>query len=832
MRDALPLAQALSVALKSVQMYTAAHPRSQDGLTAAIAAIQPWLSEGPQFQFVAANGKAFVNGQPVEGQSPHLTFLIKTLSDRQIAGLIFLRGLTLSEMQGLAESLLLKPQRMEELGGLAAILLSRGISSIRVSNVKYREVREGEGGGEGSGSGSGMGSGEGSGDGSGQGTGTGTGSGFGPGEGGGPGLGPGQQGTPGYGPGGGSGAGLGPGTTGVPGWGQGSGGSDSGGWMIPRRDDSRSGGVSAAPSEQLVSIVKGALLRVLPPPRSRESMGLTSAGADLLDLEPADLRGLGQMGYELGLSEDMPSGTQLGVLRQVLMDLPPERQFNIMAGLASLPEQPRGLALGIKALAPEILAVAVSSLLNRGISIDVLSKPIQDILLPIQDKGPMVHAMGMQVRGLGLPPHQTEALLHRLEWASLTPEAKLVRVLDDGRLFELSLEQRLALLRELLDTGRADSLLRVLERLLECLNSDRPELRLHAAQTLSGVSVWVSDPGLPPEVEGPLDQALRAHFGWEPDPMVHRYTTEGVERLLLVLVKRGQLVLLMEELHELQNHAAMLNESHPWRTEALGRLLAALQKPEAMDEALAFLFLGDKEQASALTGPYFEMLGGPMVRHLIQALGREQDRTRRGRVMDALRAFGPLAVGHLREILQEPVPWFLLRNGMGLLSELGDAGALPEVLLHLRHQEPRVRRSAVRAAWKLGGPAAEPHLLSLLKDTDPETKLEIVFGLGQLRSENAVPALLEVVGDRRSPEPLRLKILETLAFIQSPQSALPLSELVKRKGFFGSNESTVVRMAAAKALACIMPKGRALLQELIQTEPRGEVKDALQRLLR
>ncbi len=831
MRDVLPLAQALSVALKSVQMYTAAHPRSQDGLTAAIAAIQPWLSEGPQLQFVAANGKAFVNGQPVEGQSPHLQFIIKTLSDRQIAGLIFLRGLTLPEMQGLAESLLLKPQRMEELGGLPAILLSRGISSIRVSNVKYREVREGEGGGEGTGRGTGSSDGTGSGSGFGSGQDSGTGSGYGAGEGGGPGQGPGQGSGPGYGPGGGGGAGLGPGTTGVPGWGAGSGGNDpdSGGWTLPRRDDSRSGG-TAAPSEQLVSIVKSALLRVLPPPRARE--GLTSAGADLLDLEPADLRGIGQMGYELGLSEEMPTGTQLGVLRQVLMDLPAERQFNIMAGLASLPEQPRGLALGIKALAPEILAVAVSSLINRGVNVDALSKPIQDILTPIPDKGPMVQAMGMQVRGLGLPPQQTEALLHRLEWASLTPEAKLVRVLDDGRLFELSLEQRLALMRELLDTGRTDSLLRVQERLLECLSSDRPELRLHAAQTLAGVCVWVSDPGLPPEIEGPLDQALRAHFGWEPDPMAHRHTTEGVERLLLVLVKRGQLVLLMEELHELQNHAAMLNEAHPWRTEALGRLQASLQKPEAMDEALAFLFLGDKEQASALTGPYFEMLGGPMVRHLIHALGREQDRTRRGRVMDALRVFGPLAVGPLREILQESAPWFLLRNVMGLLSELGDAGALPEVLLHLRHGEARVRRAAVRAAWKLGGPAAEPHLLALLKDTDPETKLEIVFGLGQLRSENAVPALLEVVNDRRSPEALRLKVLETLAFVQSPQSALPLSELVKRKGFFGSNESSVIRLAAAKALASILPAGRALLQELIQAEPRGELKDALQRLLR
>jgi HEAT repeat protein len=811
-RDFLPLAQSLSIALKSVQMYTAAHPRSQDGLRNALTALGPWLDEAPQFQFVAANGKAFVNGQPAEGQSPHLVSLVKTLADRQIAGLIFLRGVNQTELQILAECLLLKPQRMEELGGLAEILMGKGVANIRVSNVQYREVREGEGGGEGGG----------------MGTGSGSGAGLAEGQGSGAGLGPGQTGQAGHGAGEGGGPGLGAGTTNLPGLGGND--QDSGGWALPRREPT-SGPVVVGPSEQLLSIVRGALLRVLPPPKARPDT-LTGAGADLLDLEPADLRGLGQMGYELGLGDEMPSSTQLGVLRQVLMDLPAERQLSIMAGLSSLPERPQGLALGIKALAPEIMAVAVSTLANRGMSLESMAKPIQDILAPLPEKSSMVHALGAQVRGLGLQPQHTEALMQRLEWAALSPEAKLVRVLDEGRLFELSLEQRLALLRELLDSGRADSLQRVQERLLESLASDRPELRLHASQTLSGVCLWALEPGLPAEVEGPLDQALRAHFGWEPDPIVHRHTTEGVERLLLVLLRRGQLVLLQEEIQELQNHAAMLNEAHPWRTEALGRLKAALQRPEALDEALACLFVGDKEQAAALTGPYFDMLGGPMVRHLIQSLGREQDRSRRGRIMDALRAFGPFAVTFLRESLQAQVPWFLLRNLMGLLSELGDAGAIPEILPHLRHGEPRVRRSAVRAVWKLGGPAGEPHLLALLKDTDPETKLEIVFGLGQLRSEHAVPSLVEVVEDRRSPETLRLKVLETLAFIQSPRSVLPLTELVKRKGFFGSNEPAAIRVAAAKVLSGIHPAGRQALKELADGEPKGELRDAFLGLLR
>lgn len=784
-RDFLPLAQALSVALKSVQMYTAAHPRSQEGLKGALAALQPWLEEEPQLQVVAANGKAFANGHPVDGHSPHLANLVKLLSDHQVAGLIFHRGTALADLQALAEALLLKPQRMEELGGLSEILQSKGVASIRVSNVKYREVREGEGEG-----GSGA-------------------------EGAAPIQAPGAAQPPSA-------------PASAPPLASGFNARDSGGWALPQR---KGGTAAVAPSEQLVAIVRSSLLRVLPPPKVRPGVELPPGTLDL-EAEPADLRSLGQMGYELGLGDEMPTTIQLGVLRQVLMDLPAERQMSILAGLSTLPERPQGLALGIKALASEILAVAISSLVGRGMPLEFLAAPIQEILAPLPDRSAMVQALGIQIRGLGLPIHQTESMIQRLEWAALTPEAKLVRVLDEGRLFELSLEQRLALLRELLDSGRHESLLRVEERLLESLSSDRPELRLHAAQTLAGMCVWAVDPGLPPAVEGPLDQALRAHFGWEPDPLIHQITTEGLERLFLVLLRRGQLTLLQEELLQLQNHAAMLNEAHPWRTEALGRLKASLQRPEALEAAAACLFVGDKEHAASFTGPYFDLIGGPMVRHLIQILGREQDRARRGRIMDALRAFGPFAVTFLREALQTPVPWFLLRNLMGLLSELGDASAIPELLPNLRHAEPRVRRAAVRATWKLGGPAGEPHLIALLKEADPETKFEIVFGLGQLRSEASVPALVELAEDRRAPETLRLKVLETLAFIQSPRSVPPLAELAKRKGFFGTNEPASIRLAAAKVLGAVHPSGRQALKELAEAEPKSDLRDAFLALLR
>ncbi|HJV91197.1 MAG TPA: HEAT repeat domain-containing protein [Holophagaceae bacterium] len=784
MSDFLPLAQALSMGLKGIQMYSAAHPRSQEALRAAQAALGAWLQEAPQLQLVVGAGKAFVNGQPVDVHGPHMANLIKTIGDRHVSGFIFERGVTPRDIQAFLEILLLKPARLEELGGVQTLLDQQGVAAIRVSQVQYREVREGD-------------------------------------------------------PGAGEGEGKAPAVVTAPAASTAPApaaprieparqAGDSGGWAVPTPSGEHR---AFGPPEQLINLVKQALLRTLPPPPVRDR--LTGAGTSLLEaFEPADLSGLATMGQTLGLTDKMPSAAQMGVLRQVLMDLPSERQLSILAGIGSLPEKPQGLGLGIKALAPEILAVAVSTLLSQNTSWEELQGPLTTILAPLPERTALLKSLSGHLRSMNFDAAPAEVLQRRIEWDALSPEAKLVKVLDEGALFRLSLEQRLALLRELLDGKRTEAMVRCLERVLEALQSELPALRTQAAQTLAGMALWAVEPGLPLEVESQMDQGLRSHFGWEPDPLIHRHTAEGLERLLAAPLERGQLVLIMEELQELQNHATMLNEDHPWRTEALGRLKASLQQPEALDKAVALLFRYDKEQSIVATAGYFEFIGGAMVRHLIQALGKESDRGRRGRLMDALRAFGPLALQPLRESLASPIPWFLARNLLTLLSEVGDVSALPEVLALFRAKEVRVVRAAVRASWKLGGPAAEPHLLAMLKDADPETQMEILFGLGQMRSETSVPTLLELVQERRAPEPLRLKVLETLAFIQSPRCVQPLQELIRKKGFFSGSESPAIRLGAARALASVQPAGRQALQQVAEAEGRGEMRDAFLNLLR
>jgi HEAT repeat protein len=595
----------------------------------------------------------------------------------------------------------------------------------------------------------------------------------------------------------------------------------------------------APPIQTLEDRVKAIRETLLASLSRRSSASKDSTGGSMEEEElgflkgfgPVDLGGLGILADEIGLGSDMPTQVQLGTLRQVLSGLSPTMQLSLLAGMGSLPPQPEGLAHGMKALTGDILAGATTKALAKGASWVELKGPLQDILRASSDRASLLRTLTGHLRASGQDPTQVEALLRNLEWETLSLEAKLVKVLEEGQLFELSLEQRLAFLRELLDLRRFDEFLRIQEKILDGLRVERSELRLKAAQTLAGIARWAETPGLPPGGEGALAEALRAHFAWEPDPPLHRWTTEALEVLLVALVQRGEFGHIISDLQELEGLCAFLEEQHPWRNDALAKLRAALLRRELVDATIAHALTLEREQMVREVFPYLEFLGEPMARYLVGRLGDENDRARRGRMVEAVRSMGPASLPALLEALASPT-WYLVRNALTLLPDLGDAGCMPAVLPLLRHPEPRVRRTAVRALWKLGGPGAEPHLLALMKAVDAETMQEILFALGQLRSEAGLPQVMELARDKRVVESIRIQALETLGIIASPLAMPVLLECLRRRGFFGGGEQPVIRLAAAKALLVLdTPEAILALQRLADSEPKGDERDAFRRLL-
>lgn len=752
----LELAQTLQMAIKAMQMYTAAHPRSQEALKALTEAMGAWHRERPELQIAASAGKVFVDGVPVEGNSLHLTALLRQLSERQIAGFIIQRDVPAEELQAMLELLILKPAKLEELGGVVKALTQRNLRYVSLSQTQYREVREGEG-------------------------------------------------------------------------------SDA----------------STAP------ILSGAAAKAAPEPQQelrpeplaidivealdfwRQHLSACTEGLSIQAEEgflgfvpPAQLGTLGRVAEEAGWGAGFPTAPQIESLRQGLHALPGEHLLAVIKGLGTLPPMPAGLHMGFQALGPEMVVRAAKDLLGRGVAWSELKEALYELLSLSPQKQAMLAGLESGLQGAGLNPTQFGDLLRQIDWDNQTIEEKIRRAIEERRLWDLTLEQRLAFLRELLKQGRVEPFMRVLELVLEGLTHENPRPREAAAQTLAGITHWTCEPGFPMEAEGPMLDGLKGHFGWEPVPHIHRSTEEGLEKILLCFVQRGELLHARDVVQELEGLLAFLEDQQPWRSTSLGRLAARMAAPEPVGQAVEALQLASPEDVPAIYVPFFEFLGETGARELVRILGEEPDRKRRGRLLDVIRALGSAALSALRESLHSPT-WYLVRNTLNLLADMGDAALMDDVAQCLQHADGRVRRAAVRALWKLGGSASAAHLLPIFPSSDPETQVEILFGLGQVRSGMAVFVLSDFAKTSTN-ERLRIKTIETLGLIGNPSAVGPLADLIRRRGrmIFSTAEPTEIRLSAARSLCAIgTPEALDTLRKLIDEEPKSGDRDALQTVL-
>lgn len=742
----LELAQQLSLALRSLQMYQAAHPRSQDALAAAHAGLGAWLAEKPSLRFAVTNGKAFVDGHPFEESSPHLATLVKQVAERQVSGFLFERGVEPAELLELLQILLLKPQKIDAEGGFAKLLAARGVKRITVSQTQYKEI-----------------------------------------------------------------------------------GPDGEQAEEKKAPEPEPAIVQPTDAEARLFALRETLMKLLSGP------GLPPPGGQALSLSPAPLGAASEMDLLAGAMAALPPAQRLSGLSQLFKSLSPAVQLNLLASAGSLGDKHPELASALKSLVPDLLSSAVAGLMQQGYGWSQMEPSIRDILAPMKERLGAASALMAQFQAQGADEagrSGLELLLRSMDWEDLSLESRVARLLEGDRLLELGADQRLAFLRDLLDKRMHEAFLRALDKLMGALRDESAERRRSLAQTLLGVSRWSVDPGLPEEAVRRLEAGLADPFVEENTQEVQRLLAEAFAEVLLRLAEYGELSHVAQRAEALAVGMLVGAEEQPWKAEEMARFEAELRVARAREAALQAVLDSERAHMDEFVVPFLLYQGPPMAERLVQRLEEEPDRTRRGRIMDGLKAMGPMAVEALVEALGSST-WYLVRNALTSLADVGSAALLPRILPLLRHPEPRVCRTAARTVWKLGAAAAEGPLLGVLRDAEPGTQLEILWALGQLRGAATAPALAAMASDRKLPDRLRLKLLETLAGLPSPQVVPAMLELARRRSFFqGSSEPLGMRVAAGRVLAAAGPEGRAALQKLVEAEPRGADREALAALLK
>lgn len=198
---------------------------------------------------------------------------------------------------------------------------------------------------------------------------------------------------------------------------------------------------------------------------------------------------------------------------------------------------------------------------------------------------------------------------------------------------------------------------------------------------------------------------------------------------------------------------------------------------------------------------YLGSLGKAAFIHLFDMLAAEPTRTRRMLICRALVDLGRHNLGALGSKIGDH-RWYVVRNVVMVLGQMGDERVLPYLDRATTHDEPRVRLETTRALASLGSQTTG-RLLGLVNDRDLSVGLGAVEALGTLKDKAVAKPLIEIL-ERQDPTyrktPLDCAIIRLLASLRARNAMPALRALTQRRSLFFWSQSRSIRQAAETAL--------------------------------
>ena len=547
----------------------------------------------------------------------------------------------------------------------------------------------------------------------------------------------------------------------------------------------------------------------------------------------ADLTALQGVGELLELNRE-DSVVLRDALRKALWSLPPTRQGAILLGLPVFPPGEHALQRAMDYLAPELLAQTVAEVeLRLRPPRPQLALLVATLLHCVKDRDMSLEALRGRLQFEGWDILDLESLYADIRWECQGTDTKLNLAVQDQGLMELEPSQIGSICRQSIRSGRLDALQTFWKALEESLWGQDDARRRKAAQVFADLTECIIEPGLPMDYDVKLRELLAKHITLEMDPESLGWMCQGIESLVSQALVKPDLDYASRQVEAILD-LAVSSASKAGGTkisQAFHDLYLRMAGARNVNALLPLIYQKQTEPIASQLTRLLSLLGQPAARHLVYCLGQEEDRVKRYKLLDALRAIGSKAELPLREALAAP-EWYLVRNVVSLLGDLGEASAFDDVALTLSHKDARVRRMAAKALGQLDAGRAVPLLIEALPKADPNTLIELVTQLGELKDPMAVSPLVELLQDGKASgadaEKLRQAVLESLGAIGSPEVVPVLAKLFKKKGFLGRLEPLPFRMAAARALGAIGTReAREAMALALEIESKDEVKALL-----
>ncbi len=140
MTDTITILNKLFLALQNVRFYPVSHSLVQGSLSALFKLLQEELASGNDFSFGFVEKKLMVNGQPVDANPAQTNDLARHFEILHVDNITIKPGLPQSELRSLLECLSVKPELVNESGGMKKALVEKGLRHIQANDVTYGRI--------------------------------------------------------------------------------------------------------------------------------------------------------------------------------------------------------------------------------------------------------------------------------------------------------------------------------------------------------------------------------------------------------------------------------------------------------------------------------------------------------------------------------------------------------------------------------------------------------------------------------------------------------------------------------------------------------------------
>jgi HEAT repeat protein len=174
--------------------------------------------------------------------------------------------------------------------------------------------------------------------------------------------------------------------------------------------------------------------------------------------------------------------------------------------------------------------------------------------------------------------------------------------------------------------------------------------------------------------------------------------------------------------------------------------------------------------------------------------------------------------------------WYVVRNAVDLLGELGATEAERAITALLHHADERVRQSAATALLRFDTPAGRAAILAAVQSESPATRQQAVLALGTRKDAGTASMLLHAL-DREHDDAVQRSIYTALGKVATPDAVQRLVDAASPANGLFRRKSPTLRAAAALALGDTRSPAAIDALRLLAGDKEPAVRDAALRAL-